>query len=147
MPFFEKHFDDDNAEVFSFLTYLESTWIGRKRTRGNRSAPRFPLSMWNIHSNIVADRPTTNNAVESFNGRWNQSIGTSFNIWKVVSKFKTEDSLARTKLQEMVTARRSGEHPGRAEAKACKERRLKEALTNFDPDCIKEFLFGLREDI
>ena len=89
-------------EVFTFLVYVEATWIGRRRTCSNRSAPRFPHSMWNINSNIVEDRPTTNNAVESFNGCWNQSIGTSFNIWTVISKFKTEDKLARTKLQKMV---------------------------------------------
>ena len=146
MPFFEKNFEDEHVEVFTFLTYVEATWIGRRRTRGNRSAPRFQHSMWNINSNIVEDRPTTNNAVESFNGRWNQSIGTSFNIWTVISKFKTEDSLARTKLQEMVTARRSDEHPARMEAKACRLKKLKDALENFDPDCLKEFMFGLRDN-
>ena len=98
-PYFEQKFDD-KVEVDLFPAYFESTWIGAKRTRGNRSNPRFSIDMWSIY--ITNDCRTTNNAVESYNARWNQSIGTNFNLWNVIKEFKAEDSLARTKLQELV---------------------------------------------
>ena len=124
--------------------YVESTWIGKKRTRGNRATPRFPISMWNIHANIVENRPTTNNAVESFNARWNQSIGTNCNVWRVIEKFKTEDSLARAKLEELVTGRNNDSHPSRSNERKLRLDRIRGALTNFDPMYLKEFVFGMR---
>ena len=128
-----------------FLAYFESTWIGAKRTRGNRSNPRFSIDMWSIYSNITNDRRTTNNAVESYNARWNQSIGTNFNIWNVIKKFKAEDSLARTKLQELVTGVRRDSNPSQLDERKAKYRRLRDALQNFDESNISEFLYGLRE--
>ena len=146
MPYFEDCFED-NQDVDLFLAYVESTWIGKKRTRGNRSAPRFPINMWNRHLAIKEDRPTTNNAVESFNGRWNQSIGTKCNVWEVISKFKTEDSLTRDKVREMVTGKRRDSNPGRKEQRAIKMEQLKKAVASYDNFYMKEYMFGMRDHV
>ena len=64
----------------------------------------------------------------------------------MINKFKTEDSLARTKLQEAVSGRDTEPNPAR---KARREERLsglKTALQRFDVNNLKEFLFALRDD-
>ena len=61
-------------------------------------------------------------------------------------KFKTEDSLARTKLQELVTVRRADLNQSRTERRSARMANLKTALQTFNPNFIKEFMFGLRED-
>ena len=145
LPFFEEHFVD-NVEVDLFLAYVESTWIGKRRTRGARNKPRFDISIWNIHLNVMEERTTTNNAIESWNARWNQSIGTNYNIWRVINKFKTEDSLARTKLREAVSGRDIEPNPARKNRRTERLSGLKTALQRFDADNLKEFLFALRGD-
>ena len=61
-------------------------------------------------------------------------------------KFKTEDSLARTKLQELVTVRRADPNRSRTERQSARMSNLKAALQTFNQNFIKEFMFGLRAD-
>ena len=59
-------------------------------------------------------------------------------------KFKTEDSLARAKLQELVNGRSQDSHPSRSNERNERLRRKKEALAKFDPTYLKEFVYGMR---
>ena len=144
---FDKHFkDDENVE--DFLSYFVGTYIGEKNNRtGNRKDPMFPVSMWNIHGRIVQGQPATNNAVESWNARWNQSMGTNHNIWRVITGFKVEDSLARTEFMEQVTQRNIDPNPGRSSRRSGRMNTLKLSLEHYDRNNIKEFLYGLRGDV
>ena len=85
-------------------------------------------------------RTATNNAIES----WNQSIGTNYNIWRVINKIKTEDSLARSKLGEAVSGGDTEPNPARKNRRTERLSGLKTALQRFDADNLKKFLFALR---
>ena len=91
-PFFTEHFPD-SEEVDDFLHYFERNFIGLVRYDGTRRNPMFAYSMWNIHARVMNGDPTTNNAVESWNARWNRSMGTNHNVGRVIKGFMNEDSL------------------------------------------------------
>ena len=98
------------------ITYCENTYIGKPNTRtGTRKNPRFQISMWNIYDRILADEPTTNIAVESWNARWNIAHRANHNVLRVINGFKIEDSLARTKFQEQVAGRAVNPNPARTD--------------------------------
>ena len=114
-PYFEQQ-HPDNREVDAFLTYCENTYIGKPNKRtGTRKNPRFQIFMWNIYDRILADEPTTNNAVESWNARWNNAHRANHNVLRVINGFKIEDSLARTKFQEQVAGRAVNPNPARTD--------------------------------
>ena len=69
-PHFDEHFDE-SLEVDEFLDYFERTYIGKPGARGRKN-PMFPISMWNIVERTLSDQASTNNAVESWNARWNR---------------------------------------------------------------------------
>ena len=146
-PFAEEHLADDE-NVDSFLSYVERTYIGKLNPRtGGRKDPMFSVSMWSIHSRIVGDEHTTNNGVESWNARWNNAHRANHNVLRVVSGFKCEDSLARTKFQEQVAGRTINPNSGRSDRRSARVEGLKTALANYSRLNIKEFLFGLRDDV
>ena len=112
LPFFEKEYAE-NASVDDFLGYIERTYIGKKRSDNGRGNPLFPLSMWNTTERILSDRQTTTNAVESWHSRWANSLGTNHSIYSVIRGFMNEDSLARSKFQEVVAGRATNPNPSR----------------------------------
>ena len=117
-PYFEEHLPD-RPEVEEYLTYCENTYVGKLNGRtGTRKNPRFPVAMWNIHERILSDEPTTNNAVESWNARWNNAHRANHNVLRVIKGFKTEDALARTKFQEHITGRANNPNPGRTDRRS-----------------------------
>ena len=52
-------------------------------------------------------------SVESWNARWNRSMGTNHNVARIIKGFMNEDSLARAKLQEIVSGRESSANSSR----------------------------------
>ena len=58
-----------------------------------------------------------------------------------------EDALARTKFQEIVVGRNTDNNPGRYRRSSSRNERLIIALEQYRQDHIKEFMFGLREDV
>ena len=98
LPFFEKEYPD-NAAVDDFLSYIEHTYIGKKRSDNGRGNPLFPLSMWNTRERILSDKQTTTNAAESWHSRWANSLGMNHSIYSVIRGFMNEDALARSKFQ------------------------------------------------
>ena len=128
-PCFEEHFDETHDVVQDFLAYVERAYIGRVlNTRtGQRKQATFPAALWSTYSRILQDIPTTTNAVESWNAKWNASTSNS-NILRVIGNFKLEDSLARTKFQELVSGRYVDPNPGRTNRRLAKLEELKRAL-------------------
>ena len=80
------------------------------------------------------------------NARWNNAHKANHNVLRVIKGFKTEDALARTKFQEHITGRANNPNPGRTDRRSGRLEGLKQALTNYQSNNIKEFMFGLRED-
>ena len=64
----------------------------------------------------------------------------------MINKFKTEDSLARTKLQEAVSGKDTEPNPARKDRRTARLSGLKTALQRFNVENMKEFLFALRDD-
>ena len=146
-PYFEEHLPD-NQECASYCSYVERTYIGKINPRtGDRRDPMFPIDMWNIHDRILSGKHTTNNSVESWNGRWNNTVGSNHNIFRVISGFKNEDGLARTKLQELVSGRSPEVNPSRKERKTARFEALKLSLSNYNQATLDEFMHGLRDDV
>ena len=143
-PYFEDNFQD-NEEVDNFVRYFERAFIGRQLRAGKRSNPLFPIDMWNIRERVLNDFQTTNNAVESWNARWNNSLGTNHNIYCVINGFMNEDALARTKFQLAVAGRVTDPNPGRCTKRSQRMEFMKKSLQNYDSKNLKEFLFVNRE--
>lgn len=139
-PYFAEHFEHDDC-VQNFLGYVERTFIG-KMIAGQRRPALFPPAIWSTHSNILQGNQTTTNAVESWNAKWN-STTTNHNILRIITNFKMEDSLARTKFQELVSGRFVDPNPGRTSRKQAKLEELKRAMLNYNRQNVKEFLYGL----
>ena len=137
---------DEYEAVLEFMSYVENAYIGKVNRRGERRPPMFAITMWSIYNAILEENNTTNNGVESWNGRWNNTIGTNHNLWRIISRFKKEDSLARTKLQEVVAGRCTGPNPSRSGRRSLRQKGLKVSLRNYNQATCKEFMFGLRGD-
>ena len=147
-PYHEDNLADheDYEYVLNFISYVENTYIGKLNRRGERRPPLFPIPIWNIYQSILAQNNTTNNGVESWNGRWNNTIGTNHNLWRIINGFKKEDSLARTKLQEVVAGRYTDPNPSRSGRRSLRQEGLQISLQNYTRATCKEFMFGLRGD-
>ena len=104
----------------------------------------FAYSMWNVHARVINGDPTTNNAVESWNARWNRSMGTNHNVARVIKGFMNEDSLARAKFHEFVSGEKQSNNPSRDARKSYNHDNLVRALEQFDPENLKDFLYGMR---
>ena len=156
VPYFEEHFpapdadaaedvEDWSQEVASFLSYLERTYIGKLNRNSIRSSPYFSISMWNLYDRLMADKPCTNNSVESWNARWTSTLGTNHNVFRVITAFKNEDSLARQKFHELMSGRTAEANPNRKDRISARINQLKHAMQSYDRDNIKDYMFGLRE--
>ena len=62
---------------------------------------------------------------------------------EAIRKFKTENSVARTKLQELLTVRRADSNRSRSERRSVRMSNLKAACQTFNPNFNKEFMFRL----
>ena len=144
-PYFDQHFDyEENPEIEDFLSYVERAYIGTlNQATGERRRPMFPISIWNTYQLVLDDEPMTNNSVESWNARWNSTLGTNHNILRVVNAFKNEDSLARTKFLEAMSGRAVDPNPARKTRKESRHAELKATLANYSKDNMKDYMFML----
>lgn len=146
LPFFEENYAEEDEEVQDFLQYVERTYIGKLNPRTlKRTAPPFPHSMVSIHERIKLDMDTTNNAVENWNGRWNRTVGTNHNLWRIINAFKQEDALARQLHQDLVGGRLQERNPGRKERMTSRQKELKRSIESYAKENLKEFMFMMRE--
>lgn len=87
----EKNIIPSDAE--GLLDYFEDVWIGRPGRNQTRRAPTFPISMWNMYSNVQLDLPRTNNCVEGWHTSFNSLLSCSHpTIWKFLNILKAEQS-------------------------------------------------------
>ena len=145
--FFEDNFADV-PEVQDYLSYVENTFIGKVNGRsGMRKNPRFSIISWSSYERIMNGQPTTNNSVESWNGKWNKTHPDNHNVLRLITGFQKEDSFARTKFYEIVAGKYTDPNPGRTDMRERRKFQLAKALTGYNSANLKEFLFGLREDV
>ena len=108
--------------------------------------------MEHIHSlcsirNVYKTRQDPMFPNESWNGRWNNTVGSNHNIFRVISGFKNEDGLARINLQDLVSVRSPEVNPSRKERKTARFEALKRSLSNYNQATLDEFMHGLRDDV
>ena len=145
-PFFDEHFGEESSEVEDFLSYVERVNIGRLNERtGRRKQPLFPIPTWNVFQRIMNDEPTTNNSVESWNARWNGNLGTNHNVLRVVTAFKQEDALARTKFQQSLGGH-TNPNPKQTGRKELRLAEIKSMMQQYSKINIQEYLHKLRGD-
>ena len=74
-----------NLQVF--IDYLWNTYMV-----GN-----FPIILWNVYHRGMSER--TNNCVESYHSRWNESVGVRHpSLWILIRKLQDQQSLSRNTL-------------------------------------------------
>jgi hypothetical protein len=108
-PLIDQLPEDIPIEALDYVSYFERTYVGRRAGRtGNRRAPIYSPDLWSVFCEVLADHPTTNNAMEAFNSQWNAAKLPSDTFWSVIEGFKREDALAKERyLQEIISV----QHP------------------------------------
>ena len=85
--------------------------------------------------------------VTAFNGRCKNTLGTNKSLYSVINAFKNEDALARVKFRQVIAGRTSDPNPSRNDRKEARLNRLKDAISNFKVDVVKDYMFMLRNDL
>ena len=94
-PMIDKLTDEILHEGQDYFDYVVRTYIGSRAGRSSsRRAPLFRPELWSSFDDLLTDSPTTNNALESWNARWNSAKMSTSNFWSVVEGFQREDALA-----------------------------------------------------
>ena len=78
---FEKLADNLPDETDAVVYYFEDTYIGRPRNRRPRLAPKFALTLWNMHKRTQDELPRTNNSVEGWHCRFQSSITCNIQVF------------------------------------------------------------------
>ena len=107
-------FEDDELLL---LGYFEPTWIGVTvgRRSGRRTAPIFPLAMWNVHGRHFTGTTRTTNALESFHHAFNSLLSCKHpTIWVLLKALHRQQALTDNTLahiargeQKPVTAKQA----------------------------------------
>ena len=105
-------FEDDELLL---LGYFEPTWIGVTvgRRSGRRTAPIFPLAMWNVHGRHFTGTTRTTNALEAFHHAFNSLLSCKHpTIWVLLKALHRQQALTDNTLahiargeQKSVTAK------------------------------------------
>jgi len=94
-PLIESLPEDFPDAAFKYIDYVTRTYVGKRAGRsGSRRAPMFKPEMWTVFDEVLHECPTTNNALEAWNGRFNSTKLPCNNIWNHITSLQGEDSLA-----------------------------------------------------
>jgi len=87
---FDQLNDNRPDELAPVYDYWEDNYIGRLR-RKRRSAPTFPIALWNMRSRVADGLPRTNNLVESWHHAFQSSVTCHHpNIYKLIEHIQAE---------------------------------------------------------
>ena len=101
---------------------------------------RFPLTLWNMSSETLAEIPKTNNAIEAWHMVFNSTFGTSKNnFFVLLEKLKDEEEVVKQKYLRFTF----GEYPRRKRRYILMERNLREFLSITNENFGVDFVFHL----
>jgi hypothetical protein len=84
---FEKY-----PDLLPIITYFEDNFIGRFYRR-RRLAPRYAITLWNMHDRVQFKLPRTNNAVEGWHRAFQTSVGACHpSIFNLIEKLHLEQA-------------------------------------------------------
>lgn len=99
---FEKYSNDERFE--GFLAYFETNFIGRPLRNNQRGNPRFAISFWSQHTNVLNDINRTNNRVEGWNRRLKDLADCSHpHIYKLLVTIKKDMMHSKSLIAEANT--------------------------------------------
>ena len=109
---FEKLADNLPDETDAVVHYFEDTYIGRPRNRHPQLAPKFALTLWNMHKRTQDELPRTNNSEEGWHCRFQSSITCKHpNFWKFLEALKGEQALQQVHVAHVVYIHMLARHP------------------------------------
>ena len=68
-------------------------------------------------------------------------------MYSVINAFKNEDTLARVKFCQVIAGRTRDPNPSRKDRKEAGLNQLKDAISNFKVDVVKDYMFIVRNDL
>ena len=82
------------ADMVSFISYFESTWVGTSTT-----SPHFSHDMWNQHDASLMLIPRSSNIAEGWHHGFHSMLSCSNpTLWKFLDALKSEQALTDQKL-------------------------------------------------
>ena len=90
-PFFHMSLNDNRPdELAPVYDYREDNYIGRLRSH-RRSAPTFPIALWNMRSRVTDGLTRTNDSVEGWHHAFQSSVACHHpNTYKLIEHIQTE---------------------------------------------------------
>ena len=94
----------DELVPMDFLSYFEVNYIGAERgSRQNRyrTAPPFPINLWNVFNRVNNGQPRTNNSLEAFHNALQRVTNSHPAIWRLIECLRREEALASKRLVDL----------------------------------------------
>jgi len=122
------------------MAYFLRTWIGSTDFRGSRSAPLFPIPVWNCNDAVLHDLPKTKNFCEGFNRGFSSLLSVCHpSFSKFVEALLKENSFISCKFEQFNASNCRSPRLHTVNLK----RRLKQAVQNYGNVPTVDFLRGV----
>ena len=137
---FETLLQDFPSQATPIADYFEDTYIGRPTQGQNRRAPRYAISMWNMHDRVADDLPRTNNALEGWHNHMQSNVSSMHpNIWKFLDVLKREQALNQVNVNQMLAG-----YPQPPKRKRYQDSsRIKTIVEDYENRSTMDFLRGI----
>jgi hypothetical protein len=104
---FEELNDNRPDELARVYDYWEDNYVGRLR-RNRRSAPTFPIALWNMRARVADGLPRTNNSVEGWHHAFQSSVSCHHpNVYKLIEHIQTEQDHTEQLLARFLAGNRT----------------------------------------
>jgi len=131
-------------EVKHFVTYLTNTYFGKK-IKNKTSSPKFGIEIWNKNYALVNGLPSTNNSLESFNGRYNYDQPGKQNLYSTIDGFKREFLFRDVKVKEIYAGKYVGRNKALVEETVLKYKTLSDAVKTFTLESFEIFFEKIKD--
>lgn len=130
--------DHAPASLSPVLDYFETYYIGKidpvKQTR--RKVPSFRIPMWNVYERVVADKPRTNNSIESWHKQFANDIHAHPTVNKLIKQFILEQKNTEVLLSQI----RVGDQYERKKQNVSRDAKLKKLVLEYKKGNIDQWL-------
>lgn len=83
----------------SFILYFQNNFIGFYKMDIMKKEPRFSISFWNLHYNVINLLPRSTNSAEAYHQNLNRMVETAHpNLAKIITIFQQDEESTRIKI-------------------------------------------------